>query len=70
MVHAGRPVAAGRFESLPPGTPYVHAERTFIRCGAAPRGMNVHSAAAAYRLDRVVLGRTRMSGRTLARLLV
>ncbi len=59
VVHAGRPVEAGRFESLPAGTPFVRDDRPHLRCGAG-----------AYRLDRLVLGRTRLSGKAFARLLV
>lgn len=59
VVLRGRPVEAGAFESLDPGTPFVRDGRTFIRCGEG-----------AYRLDRVRLGRRPLTGKALAALLV
>lgn len=59
VVFAGRPVDAGRFTALPAGTPFVEEGQLFLRCGEG-----------AYRLDRVRLGRRRMTGRALAKLLV
>ena len=59
VVKAGRAVAAGSFEALDPGTPFVRGGQTFIRCGAG-----------AFRLDRIILGRRPMTGREFGRLLV
>lgn len=59
VVLRGRPVEAGRFEALEPGTPFVRRGRFFIRCGAG-----------AYRLDRVRLGRRALTGKALAGLFV
>lgn len=55
---AGRPVEAGRFESLKPGTPFVRGERLCIRCGEG-----------AWRVDRARLGQRDVAGAKLARLL-
>lgn len=60
VVFAGKVAPADRFATLPPGTPFVRDGRLHIRCGAAD----------AYRLDRVRLGRRRLSGEALARLFV
>lgn len=59
VIHSGRPVDAGRFNTLPAGTPYVHHEVTHIRCGTG-----------AYRIGWLTLGRRRMTGRALARVLI
>lgn len=60
VVYAGRVLPAERFASLAVGTPFVRGERLLIRCGEAD----------AYRLDRVRLGRRRLTGAALARLFV
>ncbi len=54
-----RPVDAGTFGVLPPGTPYVQGGCAFIRCGEG-----------AVRLQRLRLGRRPLTGRQLASLLV
>lgn len=59
VILRGRPVAAGRFAALDPGTPFVRGGQFFIRCGEE-----------ALRLDRVRLGRRSLSGRRLAALFV
>lgn len=58
VVFSGTPVAAGKFEALPPGTPYVKDGVAHIRCGEG-----------AYRLGRLLLGRKRLGGRAFANLL-
>lgn len=60
VILRGAPVSAGRFETLPPGNPFVTGGRFHIRCGAG----------GAYRLDRVRLGRRALTGRALAALFV
>lgn len=59
LLHAVFPVEAGRFSVLPPGTPFVRGGVTHIRCGDE-----------AVRLDRVTLGKHRLTGARLAELLV
>lgn len=59
VILRGAPVPAGRFEAVPPGSPFVTDGRFFIRCGEG-----------AYRLDRVRLGRRAMTGKALAALFV
>jgi methionyl-tRNA formyltransferase len=59
VVLSGRPTAAGVFESLSPGTPFVQRDCVHIRCGEG-----------AYRLGRLRLGRRPMGGKSFARLLV
>lgn len=59
VILRGAPVHAGRFESIPPGSPFVSGGRFFIRCGVG-----------AYRLDRVRLGRRPLTGKALAALFV
>ena len=54
-----RPTDSGIFDSLPPGTPYVHGGYLNIRCGQG-----------ALSLRRVRLGRRHLSGAELARLFV
>lgn len=60
VVYAGKVVPADRFATLPAGTPFVRGGRLLIRCGGDD----------AYRLDRVRLGRKRLTGGALARLFV
>jgi methionyl-tRNA formyltransferase len=60
VVYQGRVVPAARFATLPVGTPFVRQDRLLIRCGGDD----------AYRLDRVRLGRRRLTGAELARLFV
>ena len=60
VIKAGRAVDAGPFAALDPGTPYVRRGQTFIRCGDG----------GSLRLDRVILGRTPMTGRAFGALLV
>lgn len=55
---AGRPVDVGAFSPLPPGTPFVRADRLHIRCGEG-----------AWRIDRARLGHRDLTGAKLARLL-
>lgn len=59
VLHAVRPVPVGRFAVLPPGTPFVRDGVAHIRCGED-----------AVRLDRLTLGRRRLTGARLAELLV
>lgn len=59
VLHAVTPVAAGRFAVLPPGTPFVREGIAHIRCGDE-----------AVRLDRLTLGKRRLTGARLADLLV
>jgi methionyl-tRNA formyltransferase len=59
VVFSGTPVDAGKFEILPPGTPFVMGEMAHIRCGEG-----------AFRLGRLQLGRRRLTGRSFAALLV
>lgn len=58
VLHAVTPVEAGRFEVLPPGTPFVREGIVHIRCGEG-----------AVRLDRLTLGRRQLTGARLAALL-
>ncbi len=59
VVYSGRPVDAGRFAALPPGTPFVRGGVAHLRCGDG-----------AYRLGRLRLGKRLITGRVLASLLV
>lgn len=59
VVLSGTPVEAGSFATLSPGTPFVRRDQAHIVCGQG-----------AYRLGRLILGRSRITGRTLAQLLV
>jgi methionyl-tRNA formyltransferase len=59
LLHAVTPVDAGRFRVLPPGTPYVREGVAHIRCGDE-----------AVRLDRLTLGKHRLTGARLADLLL
>jgi methionyl-tRNA formyltransferase len=59
VLHDVRPVPAGRFAALPPGTPFVRDGVAHLRCGED-----------AVRLDRLTLGRRRLTGARLAELLV
>ena len=59
VIYSGRAVGAGAFDVLSPGTPYVDGGYAHVRCGDG-----------AYRLNRIALGRRRMTGKRLARLLI
>jgi hypothetical protein len=59
LLHAVTPVDAGKFRVLPPGTPYVRDAVAHIRCGDE-----------AVRLDRLTLGKHRLTGARLADLLL
>jgi methionyl-tRNA formyltransferase len=74
VIFAGEPVPAGRFAKLEPGNSFVRNGWPCIRCGDAPAPApgtfeDPTTALGAYRITRSQLGRRRMGGRELARLL-
>lgn len=59
VVFSGKPVDAGAFEDLAPGSMFIFEERAHLRCGQG-----------AYALHRIRVGRRAMTGKKLAELMV